>query len=125
MSYTLFNLSGRIAVVTGGTTGLGHAIALGLAEAGADVVATSRRLEQVGRVAAEIEVLGRRSLPVVSDVSNRASMQELHDAVLKKFGKVDILVNAAGITHKAATLGVGEADWSRVIETNLTGTLRC
>jgi NAD(P)-dependent dehydrogenase (short-subunit alcohol dehydrogenase family) len=125
MSYALFNLSGRIAVVTGGTTGLGHAIALGLAEAGADVVATSRRLEQVGRVAAEIEALGRRSLPVVSDVSNRASMQELHDAVLKKFGKVDILVNAAGITHKAPTLEVSEADWSRVIETNLTGTLRC
>jgi NAD(P)-dependent dehydrogenase (short-subunit alcohol dehydrogenase family) len=125
MSYTLFNLSGRVAVVTGGTTGLGYAIALGLAEAGADVVASSRRQEQVEEMAAKIETLGRRSLPVVSDVLNRASMQELHDAVLKKFGKVDILVNAAGITHKAATLGVGEADWSRVIETNLTGTLRC
>jgi NAD(P)-dependent dehydrogenase (short-subunit alcohol dehydrogenase family) len=125
MSYTLLNLRGRVAVVTGGTTGLGYAIALGLAEAGADVVASSRRKEHVEDVAAEIETLGRRTLPVVSDVLNRASVQELHEAVLKKFGKVDILVNAAGVTHMAPTLEVEEADWSRVIETNLTGTLRC
>lgn len=124
MSHGLFDLSGRVAVVTGGTTGLGHAIALGLAEAGADVVPTSRRLEQVKTVAAEIEALGRRSLRVASDVVDRASLQRLHDAVLKEFGKVDILVNAAGITHKGETLEVDEADWSRVIETNLTGTLR-
>lgn len=124
MSQDLFNLAGRVAVVTGGTTGLGHAIALGLAEAGADVVATSRRREQVEKVAAEIEALGRRSLRVASDVLDRASLQAMHDAVLKEFGKVDILVNAAGITHKAPTLEVDEADWSRVIETNLTGTLR-
>jgi NAD(P)-dependent dehydrogenase (short-subunit alcohol dehydrogenase family) len=125
MTYTLFDLSGRVAVVTGGTTGLGHAIALGLAKAGADVVASARRREQVEEVTAEIEALGRCSLPAVSDVSNRASVQELHDAVFKKFGKVDILVNAAGISHKVPTLKVDEADWSRVIETNLTGTLRC
>jgi NAD(P)-dependent dehydrogenase (short-subunit alcohol dehydrogenase family) len=111
-------------VVTGGTTGLGHAIALGLAEAGADVVPTSRRLEQVEKVAAEIEALGRRTLRVASDVVDRASLEKLHDTVLKEFGKVDILVNAAGITHKGETLEVDEADWSRVIETNLTGTLR-
>ncbi len=84
----------------------------------------SRRLEQVKKVAAEIEALGRRSLRVASDVQNRESLQALHDAVLKEFGKVDILVNAAGVTHKAATLEADEADWSRVIETNLTGTLR-
>ncbi|MGA2350894.1 MAG: glucose 1-dehydrogenase [Terracidiphilus sp.] len=124
MSLSLFDLSGRIAVVIGGTTGLGHAIALGLAEAGADVVPTSRRREQVEKVAAEIEALGRRSLRVSSDVLNRASLQVLHDAVMKEFGKVDILVNAAGITHKGPTLEVVEADWSRVIETNLTGALR-
>jgi NAD(P)-dependent dehydrogenase (short-subunit alcohol dehydrogenase family) len=125
MSYDLINLSGRVAVVVGGTTGLGHAIALGLAEAGADVVASSRRREQVEEVTTEIEALGRRSMPVISDVLNRASVHDLHDAVLKKFGKVDILVNAAGISHMAPTLEVDEADWSRVIETNLTGTLRC
>jgi NAD(P)-dependent dehydrogenase (short-subunit alcohol dehydrogenase family) len=124
MSQSLFDLKGRVAVVTGGTSGLGHAIALGLAEAGADVVASSRRAEQVDRVAAEIEGLGRRSLRATSDVLDRASLEALHDAVIKQFGKVDILVNAAGVTHKSATLDVSEADWSRVIETNLLGTLR-
>ena len=124
MSKSLFDLSGRVAVVTGGTTGLGHAIALGLAEAGADVAASSRRLELVEKAAAEIEALGRRSLRVTSDVLDRASLVALHDAVIQEFGKVDILVNAAGITHKGPTLEVEEADWLRVMETNLTGTLR-
>lgn len=124
MGKSMFDLTGRVAVVTGGTTGLGHALTLGLAEAGADVVPSSRRLEQVEKVAAEVESLGRRTLRVASDVQNRESLVALHDAVLKEFGKVDILVNAAGITHKAPTLEVEEADWSRVIDTNLTGTMR-
>lgn len=121
---SLFDLNGRVAVVTGGTTGLGHAIALGLAEAGADVVPSSRGLEKVSAVAAEIEALGRKSMRVASDVLDRASVQALHDAVLKEFGKIDILVNAAGVTHKSPTLEESEAEWSRVMETNLTGTLR-
>ena len=121
---SLFDLSGRVAVVTGGTTGLGHALAVGLAEAGADVVPSSRRFEQVGQVASEIEKLGRKSMRVTSDVLDRASVQALHDAVLKEFGKIDILVNAAGVTHKSPTLEESEAEWSRVVETNLTGTLR-
>jgi NAD(P)-dependent dehydrogenase (short-subunit alcohol dehydrogenase family) len=124
MTQTLFDLSGKVAVVTGGTTGLGHAIALGLAQAGADVVASSRRLQQVENAAAEISALGRRSLCVASDVLDRASVQGLHDEVLKEFGRVDILVNAAGITHKGSTLELDEADWARVMETNLTGTMR-
>lgn len=124
MSKNLFDLSGRVAVVAGGTTGLGYAIALGLANAGADVVASSRRLDQVEKAAGEIEALGRRSLRVTSDVRDRASLQALHDAVLAAFGKVDILVNAAGVTHKAPTLEETEAEWLRVVETNLTGTLR-
>jgi len=124
MSKSLFDLAGRVAVVTGGTTGIGHAIALGLAEAGADVVASSRRAEQVEKTAVEIEGIGRRTLRVASDVLDRDSVQALHDAVIKEFGKVDILVNAAGVTHKAPTLEEPEAEWSRVIETNLTGTLR-
>jgi NAD(P)-dependent dehydrogenase (short-subunit alcohol dehydrogenase family) len=124
MSKSLFDLTGRVAVVMGGTTGLGHAISMGLAEAGADVVASSRRVEQVNAVTSEIEALGRRSMRIRSDVLDRASVQALHDAVLKEFGKVDILVNAAGVTHKAPTLEESEAEWSRVIETNLTGTLR-
>jgi NAD(P)-dependent dehydrogenase (short-subunit alcohol dehydrogenase family) len=124
MSHGLFDLSGRVAVVTGGTTGLGRAIALGLAEAGAHVVPSSRRPEQVKRVTAEIEAAGRRTIRVASDVQNRASLQALHDAVLTEFGKVDILVNAAGVTHKSPTLEADEADWMRVIDINLNGTLR-
>jgi NAD(P)-dependent dehydrogenase (short-subunit alcohol dehydrogenase family) len=124
MRQGLFDLSGRVAVVMGGTTGLGRAISLGLAEAGADVVASARREEQVERIAAEIVALGRRTLRVTSDVVERASVQALHDAVVKEYSKVDILVNAAGITFKRSTLDLEEADWQRVIETNLTGTLR-
>jgi NAD(P)-dependent dehydrogenase (short-subunit alcohol dehydrogenase family) len=124
LSDGLFDLTGRVAVVTGGTTGLGKAIALGLAAAGADVVATSRRPEQVGSVAGEIVAMGRRSLRVVSDVQSRESLKVLHDSVLKEFGKVDILVNAAGVTSKAPTLDANEADWDRVMDTNLNGTLR-
>jgi NAD(P)-dependent dehydrogenase (short-subunit alcohol dehydrogenase family) len=120
----LFDLNGKVAVVTGGTTGLGYAVALGLAEAGADVVATSRRQEQVEKVAQEIEQRGRRTLRMTSNVMDRASIQALHDAVIKEFGKVDILVNAAGVTHKAPTLEESEEEWARVVETNLTGTLR-
>ena len=114
MSTGLFDLSGRVAVVTGGTTGLGHAISVGLAEAGADVVASSRRPEQVRTVAAEIEALGRRTLRVPSDVLDRASVQALHDAVIKEFGKVDILVTAAGVTHKSPTLEESEAECPRL-----------
>jgi NAD(P)-dependent dehydrogenase (short-subunit alcohol dehydrogenase family) len=124
MRQTLFDLTGRVAVVIGGTTGLGRAITLGLAEAGANVVPSSRRLAEVEKTAAEIEGLGRRSLRVTCDVLNRASIQTLHDAVLAEFSKVDILVNAAGITLRSPTLQTEEAGWTRVIETNLTGTLR-
>ena len=124
MSHDLFDLSGRVAVVIGATTGLGYSIALGLADAGANVVATSRRIEQVERVAAEIESKGLRTLRIASDVQQRATLVSLHDAVLAEFGKVDILVNAAGITHMAPVLDIEEADWLRVMDTNLTGTLR-
>jgi NAD(P)-dependent dehydrogenase (short-subunit alcohol dehydrogenase family) len=124
MNESLFDLTGRVAVVTGGTTGLGRAIALGLAEAGADVVPSSRRLPEVEKAAAEIESLGRRSLRVASDVLSRKSIQSLHDAVIASFGKIDILVNAAGITGKGPTLQVDETEWSRILDTNLTGTLR-
>lgn len=120
----LFDLKGRVAVIVGGTTGLGREIALGYARAGADVVASSRRQAQVDAVAKEIEALGRQTLRVTSDVMNRVSLQNLHDAVVEKFGKVDILVNGAGVTKKVATLEIEEADWSKIVETNLTGTMR-
>jgi NAD(P)-dependent dehydrogenase (short-subunit alcohol dehydrogenase family) len=119
-----FDLQGRVAVVLGGTSGLGRAIAVALAAAGADVVASSRRDEQVEETAAEIEGLGRRTLRVTSDVSERATLRALHDAVLGAFGKVDVLVNAAGITSRVATLECSEELWERIFDTNLTGTLR-
>lgn len=124
MSYQPLRLNGRVAVVIGGTSGIGRAIAHGLAEAGADVVPTSRRPEQVEAAAAEIEERGRRSLRVASDVSDRNSLQRALDASLEAFGKVDILVNSAGRTKRAPTVDFPEEDWNDIIETNLTGTLR-
>ena len=124
MSYKPLELNGRVAVVIGGTSGIGRAIAHGLAEAGADVVPTSRRMEQVEAAATEIEERGRRSLRVASDVSDRDSMQRVLAASVEAFGKVDILVNSAGRTKRAPTVDFPEDDWNDIIETNLTGTLR-
>jgi len=117
-------LSGRVAVVMGGTTGLGKAIALGLAAAGADVVATSRRIDQVVMVAREIEALERRTMRVTCDVSRANEVTALHRALTDEFGMADILVNAAGITDKAPTEELSDEDWERVMNVNLTGTLR-
>ena len=124
MSYTPLELDGKVAVVIGGTSGIGRAIAHGLADAGADVVPTSRRAEQVEVAATEIEERGRRSLRLPSDVSDRESLQRVLDETVKAFGKVDILVNSAGRTKRAPTLDFSEDDWNDIMETNLTGTLR-
>ena len=124
MTASLFDLQGKTAVVVGGTTGIGHALSLGLADAGADVIASSRRAEQVAQTAAEIEAKGRKTLRRTSDVGDRASLQTLCDEVLQAFGKVDILINCAGTTKRAPTIDFPEEDWNRIIDTNLTGTLR-
>ncbi len=124
MSYAPLELTGKTAVVVGGTSGIGRALALGLAEAGADVVPTSRRVEQVEAAASEIEERGRRSLRVVSDVSKCASLQSLLDTCIEAFGKVDILINSAGRTKRAPTLDFLEEEWAAILDTNLTGTLR-
>jgi NAD(P)-dependent dehydrogenase (short-subunit alcohol dehydrogenase family) len=124
MSSKLFDLSGRVAVVVGGTSGIGRVIALGLAEAGADVVATGRRAAEVAAAATEIERRGRRSLRVETDVTQRESLQKLLDESVKAFGKVDILVNCAGRTKRQPTLEFSDEDWNAILETNLTGTLR-
>jgi NAD(P)-dependent dehydrogenase (short-subunit alcohol dehydrogenase family) len=121
---SLFDLTGRVAVVVGGTSGIGRTIAIGLAEAGADVIATARRQELVDEVAKEIEGRGRRSLRVVSDVGDRESLERVQAETMKAFGRVDIVVCAAGITKRVPTLDMDEADWQRILETNLTGTLR-
>jgi NAD(P)-dependent dehydrogenase (short-subunit alcohol dehydrogenase family) len=124
MGYKQLDLDGKVAVVVGGSSGIGKTLALGLAKAGADVVASARRLDLVKALADEIESLGRRSLRVTCDVDNRESLEKLLKACLDAFGKVDILVNAAGITKRAPTLDYSEADWNRIMETNLTGALR-
>lgn len=118
------HLEGKSAVVIGGTSGIGRALALGLARAGADVAASSRRVEQVHATAAEIEALGRKSVRAASDVCDRASLEALRDAALAAFGKIDILINCAGKTKRAPTLAFAEQDWNDILETNLTGTLR-
>jgi NAD(P)-dependent dehydrogenase (short-subunit alcohol dehydrogenase family) len=118
------DLAGKSAVVIGGTTGIGHAIAIAFAEAGADVAATSRRAEEVENAAKQIEKLGRRTLRLTSDVTDRASLEKLLEASVKALGKVDILVNSAGRTRRAPTLDFPEADWNNIIETNLTGVFR-
>jgi NAD(P)-dependent dehydrogenase (short-subunit alcohol dehydrogenase family) len=124
MSSAALQLQGRTAVVVGGTTGIGRAISLGLAEAGAHVVPSGRRREQVDATASEIERLGRRSLRVPSDVTSRASLEQLLAESLAAFDRVDILVNCAGKIKRGATIDFDEADWTDILDTNLTGTLR-
>lgn len=122
--YKKLDLAGKVAVVVGGSTGIGRTIALGLAAGGADVVSSARRADLVNELAGEIEALGRRSLRVPCDVGDHSSLEALLRACVHAFGKVDILVNAAGITKKAPTIDYPEADWNRILDTNLTGTLR-
>jgi NAD(P)-dependent dehydrogenase (short-subunit alcohol dehydrogenase family) len=124
MLKNITDLSGRVEVVIGGTTGLGRSIAIGLAESGADVVASGRRQEMVDMLAAQLETIGRRTIRHTVDVSDRPSIDSLRDAVLKDLGRVDILVNAAGQTFKKSTTEISEEDWYKVLDTNLTGMLR-
>jgi NAD(P)-dependent dehydrogenase (short-subunit alcohol dehydrogenase family) len=124
MSYAPFDLQSKVAVVIGGTSGIGRAIAHGLAEAGADVVPTSRSLPQVEATANEIEERGRRTLRIAADVADAGSLEALRSQTIATLGKVDILVNCAGRTKRAPTIGFSEADWAGILDTNLTGTLR-
>lgn len=120
----LFDLSGKRAVVLGGTTGIGRALSVGLAAAGAEVVSTGRRTEPLEETATAIEALGRRTLRQTADVGNRASLIALRDRVARELGGVDILVNCAGRIRRVPTLKIEESEWNSVVDTNLTGTLR-
>ena len=120
----MFNLCGKRAVVLGGTSGIGYAIALALVEAGADVVASSRRPEAVEETARAIERIGGKTLRVSSDVADRKSLERLHEEVVRELGPVSILFNCAGTTHRIPTLEVTEELWDQIIDINLTGTLR-
>lgn len=124
MTTQILSLEGKIAVVTGGTSGIGRALSLGLADAGADVIASARRQQQVDETASEIEKRGRKTLRMASDVCDRASLERLLAAALDRFGKIDILVNCAGIIKRTPTLTVSEEEWANILNTNLTGTLR-
>ncbi|MFZ7104565.1 MAG: SDR family NAD(P)-dependent oxidoreductase [Peptococcaceae bacterium] len=121
MKTPVFDLSNKVAIVTGATKGLGYGMALGLAQAGADVVVVSRTPADCRKVAAEIADLGRDPLALPTDVSKPESIENLVNSTLEKYGKIDILVNNAGtaVTQKAEDLT--EEDWDRVVDTNLKG----
>jgi len=124
MSYPLLDLTNKTAVVIGGTSGIGLALARGLAQAGANVVPTGRRMDLVQSAAGEITAHGVRSLAVTCDVTDVESIKSLLQSACREFGKVEILVNCAGRTKRTPTLELSEKEWNEIMETNLTGTLR-
>ncbi|MEZ5402864.1 MAG: glucose 1-dehydrogenase [Bryobacteraceae bacterium] len=117
------DFTGRVAVVVGGTSGIGRAIAIGLAEAGADVVVTGRREANINEVADEIEKLGRGTVRMVCDVLDRGAVEKLRDEVVAKLGGVDILVNAAGRIMRKPTVEITTDEWQSIMDTNVTGML--
>ena len=117
-------LANKVAVVIGGTSGIGRTLSLGLAEAGADVIASARRKQNVDEVASEIEARGRQTLRYTSDLCDRRSLEKLAEATLRHFSKIDILVNCAAKLKRIPTLDMAEEDWRDIIDTNLTGTFR-
>jgi gluconate 5-dehydrogenase len=121
----LFDLTGRVAVVTGGSIGLGRQMAEGLAEMGADLVLCARKKERCEQAASQLRELGIKTLAVGCDVKNPSSVQELADATMSQFGRVDILINNAGTSWGAPIEEMRLEHWNKVIETNLTGTFLC
>jgi NAD(P)-dependent dehydrogenase (short-subunit alcohol dehydrogenase family) len=121
----LFDLTGKVALVTGGSRGLGRAMVLGLASAGADVVVTSRKLDACRAVAGEVEALGRRALAWPCNVSHWDELANLADAAYEEFGRVDVLVNNAGMSLLYRDLSeVTESMWDKVVDLNLKGVFR-
>jgi 2-deoxy-D-gluconate 3-dehydrogenase len=120
-----FSLADKVSVVTGASEGIGRAIALGLAEAGADVVICSRREEKLKEVKAEIEKLGRRAEAYVLDVRMLKDIERLRDFILERFGKVDILVNNAGFTVTKPAWEVTEEEWNLMVDTGFKGLFFC
>ncbi len=124
MRTTSISLANKVAVIIGGTSGIGRTLSLGLAEAGADVIASARRKQNVEEVASEIEARGRQTLRSTSDLCDRKSLEQLAAASLRRFGKIDILVNCAAKIKRVPTLDMTEEEWRDIIDTNLTGTFR-
>jgi NAD(P)-dependent dehydrogenase (short-subunit alcohol dehydrogenase family) len=124
MTENITDLTGRVAVVVGGTSGLGRAVALGLARAGAKTVPAGRREGLAREVCEEIEKGGGEAFAQTADVADRDSLGALREAVMERYGGVDILVNAAGRTARRPTVEVSEEEWASIMDTNLTGMLR-
>ena len=124
MRTTSLSLTSKVAVVIGGTAGIGRALSLGLAEAGADVIASARHQEPIETIASEIEERGCQTLRLPSDLCDRKSLEQLAAAVLGRFGKIDILVNCAAKIKHISTLDMSEEEWRDILDTNLTGTFR-
>ena len=121
----LFDLTGRVAIVTGGSIGLGRQMADGLAEMGADLVLCARKKERCHQAAEELQQLGVKAIALGCDVKNPDSIQEMVEATLSQFGRIDVLINNAGISWGAPVEEMRLEDWNKVIETNLTGTFLC
>ncbi len=121
MSLNLFDLTGKIAIVTGASRGLGQYLARALAKAGTDLVITSRTLESLQEFTVELESLGRRVLPLALDVRDHQSIQKMAEAAYEHYGKIDILVNNAGCNVRKPALDVSWDDWNLVLNTNLRG----
>jgi NAD(P)-dependent dehydrogenase (short-subunit alcohol dehydrogenase family) len=125
MPYAPLDLEGKVAVILGGTSGIGRALSIGVAQAGASVVASARRKKQVEETAEELELVsGGRALRIPSDVQDWDSLQNLLNETLARYKKVDILINCAGKIKRAPTLTFSESEWQSILDTNLTGTLR-
>src|SRR5579862_2010369 len=124
MGHPLLELKDKTAVVIGGTSGIGLALSRGLAQAGANVVPTGRREQQVQAAASMIESLGRKSLAATCDVTDSSSLERLLKLACDAFGSVEILINCAGRTKRTPTLEFADEDWDAIVETNLTGTYR-
>ena len=122
MGYKGLSLDGKGALVFGGTSGLGKSIATGLAEAGANVVAVSRRADEVRKTAAELRALGRKTVELTADVTRRNDIQHVIDRMLEEMGRIDILVNSAGTTKRVPSLELADEDWDRILDINLKGT---
>ena len=124
MRTTNISLANKVAVIIGGTSGIGRTLSLGFAEAGADVIASARHQQNVDEVAADIEARGRQTLRLTSDLCDRASLERLAAACLERFARIDILVNCAAKIKRIPTLDMPEEEWRDIIDTNLTGTFR-
>jgi gluconate 5-dehydrogenase len=122
MSNSLFDLTGKVAIVTGASRGLGGYFSRALARAGADLVVTSRDKRDLAPICGEIEQLGRRAFPLALEVRRPASIEAMVRAAVKHYGAIDILVNNAGCNVRKPALEVAWEDWDKVLETNLRGT---